>query len=305
MPAFDLKPEAGDDIDLPEDGPAEGAASATPAAPAASVETPPDPTGNGPTVSLAKPLSRRAQAEKERNEKIDKLAQTVADLSNGISQRDQQLAQLRGFMEAQALQPRYVPPQQQQQQAAPDYRDLKRQADKALDERRYEDYNELMAAAAEARTMARLAPVLQELQQRAQPANQMPPELGAMFAAYPDVAMHPRNIDFLQAKNLELHARGVPPGPERLRMVFAEVDAGLKGAKKNGQGAQYSQASAAVLSGMPTSRSNGSTGGSDGPGITLTAVEAQIAARLEKQGVMSKAEYARGLAAEDPSRVRA
>lgn len=302
--AFDLKPEPGDDIDLPEDGPAEGAESAAPAAPAASVETPPDPTGNGPTVSLAKPLSRRAQAEKERNEKIDKLAQTVESLSNGISQRDQQLAQMRGFMEAQALQPRYVAPQQQQP-SLPDPVELRKRAKAALDAQKFDEFHELTIQAAEAQTLHRLAPALQELQSRQQQPNQMPPELGAMFAAYPDVAMHPRNIDFLQAKNLELHARGVPPGPERLRMVFAEVDAGLKGAKKNGGGAQYSPASAAVLSGMPTSRSNGSTGGSDGPGITLTAVEAQIAARLEKQGVMSKADYARGLAEADPSRVRA
>lgn len=289
----DLKPEPGDVDDLPEDG--------APAAEPAEAEAAPAELAAQQTVSLAKPESRRARAERERKEEIDRLAKSVERLSDGLSQRDQQLAQMRGFMEAQAMRPQYAP--QQQQAPTVDYAQLAKDAKKALDEGRFSDFQELTIAAAEAKTMARLAPALQELQQRQQPPNQMPPELGAMFAAYPDVAMHPRHVDFLQAKNLELNARGVPPGPERLRMVFAEVDANLKGSKKNGGGAQYSQGSAAVLSGMPTSRSGAGGGGSNGPGITLNAAELKIAADLERKGIMSKADYAKGLAEADPSRI--
>ncbi len=294
MAGFDLKPEAGDDADLPEDG-----------APAAAegegaTEAPVD-AGPPQVVSLKPAESRRARAARELNERIEGLTRNVESLSSGISQRDQQLAQMRGFMEAQAMQPRYQPAQPQQQ--APDYTDLTKRAKQALDEKKFDEYHELTIAAAEAKTLARLAPALQELSQRQQPANQMPPELGAMFAAYPDVAMNPNHVDFLMAKNMELNARRIPPGPERLRMVFAEVSADLKGSKKNGAGAQYSQGSAAALSGVPTSRSAGA-GGGDGPGITLTQVEAEVASRLERQGVMTKAQYAKGLADADPSRVR-
>jgi hypothetical protein len=295
MAAFDLgATESGDNEDLPEDG--------APAVDDAAPEADAAPTGPGAVVSLQKPESRRARAARELNERLEGMANSVKTLTEGLSQRDQQLAQMRGFMEAQAMQPRYTAPAPQQQGPDPD--DLVKQAKKALtDHNDFDTYQRLTLEAAEVRAMRRMAPVVQELQQRAsQGGNSMPPELGAMFAAYPDVAMHPRNVDFLQAKNLELHARGVPPGPERLRMVFAEVDAGIKGGKK-GAPAQYSQASGAVLSGIPTSRGVLS-GGSDGPGITLTATEAEVAARLERQGVMTKAQYAKGLADADPARVR-
>lgn len=292
--AFDLKPEPGDDADLPEDGApaaAEGeGATETPAA-----------EGPQQVVSLKPAESRRARAARELNERIEGLTKNVEALTSGISQRDQQLAQMRGFMEAQAMQPRYQAPPQQAPMANP--AELVQRARKALVAGDHDTYHELTLEAAEIRSLQRMAPALQELQQRAQPANQMPPEMAAMFAAYPDVAMHPRHVDYLQAKNLELNARGVPPGPDRLRMIFAEVDSSIKGSKRSGGGAQFSPGSAAALSGVPTSRS-AAGGASDGPGITLTAVEAEVAARLEKQGVMTKAQYAKGLADADPSRVR-
>lgn len=295
--AFDLAPTAEDKDDLPEDkAPEEGA-------PEVEAATPTAPEGPGATVSLAPKLSRRAQAAEETKRTLETLTSKLDSLTSSLSERDQQLAQLRGYMEAQAQQPRYVaPPQQQSQLPDPDV--LMREAKTALDNRDFDAYHAKTAAAIEARTLRTLAPAFQELQQRAQPANQMPPEMAAMFAAHPDVAMHPRSIELLQAKNLELHARGVPPGPERLRMVFSEVNGLVKSGKQgNGGGAQYSQASAAALAGVPTSTRSAGTGTTEGPGITLTAAELEVAKKLEKSGVMSRADYAKGLAEADPSRI--
>jgi hypothetical protein len=291
--AFDLAPTAEDKDDLPEDKAPEEAA------PAEQV-----PEGPGATVSLAPKLSRRAQAAEETRKALEELKSSVATLSSSLSERDQQLAHMRGLMEAQAQRPQYVaPPPQQQVTASPE--ELQEQAQAALDNREYGKYQKLLIAAAKADTLRSLAPAFQELQQRAQQAQptQMPPELAAMFAAHPDVAMHPRNIELLQAKNMELGARGVPPGPERLRMVFSEVNGLVKAGKGNGAGAQYSQSSASALSGMPSTRSGVAATGNDGPGITLTAAELEVAKKLEKSGVMSRADYAKGIAEQDPSRI--
>ncbi len=291
--AFDLAPTAEDKDDLPEDKAPEEAAPAEQA-----------PEGPGATVSLAPKLSRRAQAAEDTRKALEELKSSVATLSTSLSERDQQLAQMRGFMEAQAQQPRYVaPPPQQQPGLDPDH--LMREARQALDNKDFETYHAKTAEAIRVRTLRDIAPAFQELQQRAyqQQPTQMPPELAAMFAAHPDVAMHPRNIELLQAKNMELGARGVPPGPERLRMVFSEVNGLVKAGKGNGAGAQFSQSSASALSGMPSTRSGVAATGNDGPGITLTAAELEVAKKLEKSGVMSRADYAKGIAEQDPSRI--
>jgi hypothetical protein len=291
--AFDLAPEAGDKDDLPEDKAPEEVAATEPVAPVAD--------GPGAVVSLAPKLSRRAQAAEEQKQVLAALTSKIDTLASGISQRDQELAHMRGMMEAQAQQPRYVAPPQQHQ-AGPDPETLIKEGKAALIAGDHDTYLAKTMQATRLQTIREIAPAFQELQQRAQQPNQMPPEMAAMFAAHPDVAMAPNSIELLQAKNMELNARRVPPGPERLRMVFSEVDAIVKAGKKGG-GAQYSQASAAALSGVPTSSRSGGGGSTEGPGVALTAAELAVAIKLEKSGVMSRADYAKGIAEQDPSRI--
>lgn len=295
MSAFDLQADPSDGDDLPADGdPQSGAVDAAPP-----IETPPAPEGPGEVVPITPKLSRRAQAQQEMNQRLEGLAKNVEALTGSLSQRDQELGRLRGLMEYQAQQPRYAPPQQQQ---GLDPDSLMKEAKKALDDKDFDTYHAKTAEAIQLRTLRTLAPVFQELQQRQIPQGTMPPEMIPYFSAHPELARHPQHILLLQAKNTELEARGVPAGPQRLQMVFAEAEAVAKSTRK-GNGPQYSQQSAAALSGTPTSRGNGGANPTGTAGVTLTASEMEVAKKLEKQGLMSRADYAKGIAEQDPSRL--
>jgi hypothetical protein len=291
-----LSPDPADEADLPEDvTPGESPAAAEPAA--APVEEP------GTRVSI-KPPNRRAAAAEALNRRLEDLTGTVTSLRDGLSQRDRELSEMRGMLQG-VSQRAYAAPQAPQA-PAPDEHQLLKEAKAALDAKDFDTYHSKTIAASEARVMRSIGPALQEIanRQNAQQGGGMNPELMAMFAAHPDVASHPRHVELLAAKNVELDARGVPPGAGRIRQVFAEVDAIVKsGRKPNASGQRYSSSSAGALSGVPSSRGGAASGGGD-MGVTLNAEENRVALKLERAGIMSRADYAKGLAEADPNRLQ-
>jgi hypothetical protein len=273
------------DLDTADAAPDGQAEPATPDIPAPEPET---------RVSL-KPKSRRAQAMEETNKTLSELKEGLTGLKQTIEQRDSEIARLR--MEVQQRpQPVYVP--QPVQQQMPDPNQLMREAEQALDNKDLRTYHEKLRQANLAEMEQRLMPRLQQLQAPAQQSDSMPPALQAMFAAHPEVAMHPNHLPLLQAKTMELRARGFEPGPRLLKAAFEEVNKIVTSGKQQ-PGAQYDRGSAAVLSGVPTSRAPAG-GQSDGPGVMLNSAERMVA----KKFGMSEDEYARQLAEMHPERIQ-
>ena len=260
----------------------------------------------GKSVSVEAPKSRRQRAEEERKEQLTKMAQTIEDLRKRDEQRDRQFGELTGHLSALAQQRAAAPPVQAYQPPAPqipDPEELLTKANAALDARDMQGYHRLLLQANQAATMRQLAPVLQRVNQPAPvQQQQFPPEMMAYFAAYPDVATHPRRDQLLIAKNAELEAREYPAGPGRVKAIFDEVQATLKA----GKGAQrqtpgFDPASAAALSGTPTARPAGGSGGSQGgPRVETTVAEQKY---WKAAGFTDETELARYIAQANPSRV--
>lgn len=276
-------------------------AKAEPAEPA----VPPAPEPNKP-VSLETPKSRRAQAEEKRNADYKALADSVKEMRDGLTQRDRQIGELTGHLSAlaqqrQAPQPQYLAPPPQ----LPDPDALLEQANARLDARDMTGYHRLLMQANQAATMRAMAPVLQRVSQYQQPApqqQQVPAELMAYFAAYPDVATHPKRDILLQAKNAELDARDFPAGPGRVRAVFEEVQATIKAmGGQNRQAPGFDRGSAAALSGTPTARP--SSGGSTGKGEPRVDLTPEERFYWKKAGFSDESELAQNIAKSRPDRI--
>ncbi|SRR5216110_209969 len=269
-------------------------------------ETPaiPPPPEPDKQVTLTPPKSRRARIEEEYTNKVSSLADMVTKLTQGMSERDRQVGELTGHIQA-LSQRQYAPPQQQYAPPPqlPDPEDLERRAQEAIDRKDFTGYQRLTREASVADAMRRIAPALQRMQQQQQPApqqqNQIPPALMTYFAAYPDVASHPRAMELLASKNVELDARGFAPGAERVRQVFDEVRAVLSGGKPVGR-ASFSQGSAGALSGVPTRSSNGGGGGGSSEAKVALTTEERIVA---KRAGFSEEKMANLIAQSHPDRV--
>ncbi len=255
-------------------------------------------------VTLEKPKSRRERAEDVVNGKLKELSETVGKLSEGISARDRQIGELTGHLQALAQRPAYQPPQQYAPPPPqlPDPEELERKAQEAIDRKDFSSYQRLTREASVAATLRALQPGLSQLAQRAQAPAQhegVHPGLMPYFAAYPEVATHPEHQALLAAKNIQLGARGVPIGPGRLKMIFDEVQADLRGTRQPGAPA-YSQSSAAVLSGTPTSRPAGGSSAHEGkPRVELTQEERYFA----KKAGFSEHDIATEIAKSHPERI--
>src|SRR6478735_3795286 len=262
----------------------------------------------GKSVSVEAPKSRRQRAEEERKAELTRMSETIKELRERDSVRDRQLGELTGHLSALAQQRAAAPPVQAYQPPPPqipDPRDLRRQALKALDARDMDQYHELLEQANTAATMRAIAPALQRVAQQPQAPvqQQVPAELMAYFAAYPDVATHPSRDKLLMAKNAELEALGYPEGPGRVKAVFDHVQATVKagkGAQRQAPG--FDPSSAAALSGTPTARP---AGGSSGPGKGEPRVELNAEERRmwKAAGFTDETELARYVAQSNPGRV--
>jgi len=267
---------------------------------------PPAPEPNKP-VALAPKLSRRAQAEEERNNKIKELADTIKELRERDSARDRKFGELTGHISVLAQQ-RQAPVQQQQAPAAqlPDPEELLAKANAALDGRDMQGYHRLLLQANQAATMRQMAPILERVQQYQQnqpaPQAQIPPVLMPFYAAYPEVAAHPQQLQLLHAKNVELGARGWRDGPEKVKAIFEEVQAIITAGKGNSAARPgFDRSSAAALSGTPTARpANGGGAGKGEPRVDLTPAERMY---WKKAGFTDESELANNIAQSNPSRV--
>lgn len=255
------------------------------------------------SVSVA-PKPRRAKIEEEYAKKLEEVSNNLLRMQEGLSARDRQIGELTGHIAALSQRPAYVPQQYQPapQPQIPDPEELEKRANERLDARDYAGYTRLTREAATAATLRQLQPLLAQRMQQAAPqqSDQMPPALMPYFAAYPDVAAHPKAMQLLASKNVELDARGVPAGPERVKQIFEEVRGILGAGRPTGQAPAYSQQAAAVLSGVPTARpSNGSAPRNGEPRVELTAEERFIA----KKTGMDEGKYAQIVAKHHPERI--
>lgn len=255
------------------------------------------------SVSVA-PKPRRAKIEEEYAKKLDDLATKLQRSEEAQAARDRQIGELTGHIAALSQRPAYAPTPQYApapQPQVPDPAELRRKALERLDAKDMDGYHALLEQAHTAATFRQLQPLLaQRVQQQAPQQEQMPPALMPYFAAYPDVAAHPKAMQLLAAKNVELDSRGFPAGPERVKQIFEEVRAIVGGGRQAGQAPAYSAQAAGVLAGVPTARpSNGSAPRGGEPRVELTAEERFIAKRTG----MDEAKYAQIVAKHHPERI--
>jgi len=252
---------------------------------------------------LEKPKSRRERIEEKYDTRLKEVSDTVSRLNEGLAARDRQIGELTGHLQALAQRPAYQPQYQAPPQQLPDPEEFERRAQEAIDRKDFTGYQRLTREASVAATLRALQPVFAAQRQQMQPQQDpdaIPPQLMPYFAAYPEVAVHPDHKNLLAAKNMELHARGIPPGPGRMKLVFDEVRAIVKGGQATGAPASYSRSNAAVLAGTPTSRPAGGSSAPEGkPRVELTQEERYFA----KKAGFSELEIASEIAKSHPDRV--
>ena len=248
--------------------------------------------------------SRRAEAEQKRiAEAVAAATRTHAEeLSRVRGEFGNQISQLNGSVQTmqQMLQQREQAAQQQKP-AEEDTDTIRQQARKALDEGNFDLYSKMerQAAVIEARKAAR-----EEYQRLApQQPQGMPPQIMALMAHHRHVALAgPVGMQWVEHKARELELSGEQPGPALVQKAFAAAEKILE-AKANATSGvnpqQFSQASASVLSSVPTSRGPAGTTGQGSGKVRLTELEKEVA----KKCGMSVAEYERHLAMTHPERV--
>jgi hypothetical protein len=247
----------------------------------------------GTRVSVApKPSRREAQrlAAEEQSKKLDSVLEAVGRFSGELSQRDAQIAELRGALSAYAQRPAPEPARPAAPQTNAD--DLLEQANALLDKQDFRGYQRKYAEYIHA-TSPRPEPV----QQQAQQPPYMSPQVVALMGQYPDVATHQAGIRLAVIEDAKLAAMGYADGPQRYAAAFEAARATLKGGQRQ-QGAQFSQQSAAVLSGVPTARQSTGSSGDRGPTVVLTDHEK----RWAKAAGMSEEQFARDIYVHHPER---
>lgn len=247
----------------------------------------------GTRVELPKKPNRRIAAEQEMRATIERQGKEFREALEATNR------QWREQFSALAQRPVVVqaPMQQQAQPQAPDPDALDREALAALDAKDMATYQRKTREAAAAHASRNFQQYAQQFQPAPQ-QNGVPVELLPHFAAHPEVAQHPRHVDYLEAKTRELIADGWQPGPRLAAEVFRQVSEKIKGGQKTGH-QQYSQAAAAAITGTPGGRSQATSGG-EGPGVMLTPEMKKWAAKAG----MSPERYAEHLAKIRPDMVQ-
>lgn len=241
--------------------------------------------------------NERARLENEVKSLKETSIKSIEELKGALARRDQELAELRGGM--QAIRPileRGTQPQPPATQLDP--ADLRRQAKKALDQGGggFDEYERLNQQANQVEMDRRIEELKKQLApQQAQP--QIHPALQAIQAQNWKVQTHPLGqMTAIQKDALLAHA-GEPAGPERWSKAYKMAETELFGSSQQGG---YSQQGAGALSGVPTGRNGASqSGGNRAPSVELTDHERMIAAKAG----MKTEEYAQILADAYPERV--
>ncbi len=266
-------------------------------------ELPPPPEPDKP-VALPERQRRTSRRDEAQQAALAEVTSRLEKMNESMAARDRQIGELTGHISALSQRPQYQPQQQYQPPPPqlPDPEELERKALERLDARDMTGYQRLSREAGVAATLRSLQPILarQQQQQAPQPQQeQVPPGLMPFFAAYPDVASHPKMMTLLAAENVRLEGHGFPAGPERVRKIFENVRADLTAGKKPGQQG-FSAQSAQVLSGVPTQRpANGGQARDGQPRVDLTSEERIMA----KRAGFSEAEIAETIAQAHPERI--
>jgi hypothetical protein len=233
-----------------------------------------------------KPLEEKWTTERQGYE------QRITEAERARQEQAQELARLRGMMEAIQNRPAQHQPQQP---TGPDPEKLHEEADAALAAGDFAKWRKLDREATRAE-VERLAEAkvkaAREEWQRSQPPS-LPPHIQALMFKHTNVAVaQQRGIEAVMLKERELaFKRRMPEGAARTALAFELADAELAAeAKQQAAPArpQYSQESASSLAGIPTSRPAGGGGGSQGEGVTLTAAQE---AAWRAGGFKSREEY--------------
>jgi hypothetical protein len=268
---------------------------ATTEASAAETEAPKEEPGTRVTL---KP-SRREQARLAAEETARKEQERDAKFQAEFARRDQEIAMLRGEISARLSQPQVIQQQAPTAPAGPDPAELRRQARQALDNKDFSEYERLSELATIERVKREFEPRFAQVQAPAQQQQGgMSPQAMAWAAQYPDVMTHQNGLQLAIIEDAKLHHMGHQPGPARFKAAFEAARATITGGQKPAA-PQYSQQSAAVLSGVPTSRSPAGGGGEgQGPGVVLTPQEKDIA----RKAGMSLDEFAKDIYDHHPER---
>jgi hypothetical protein len=249
-------------------------------------------------VQLPSRRQRAAERQDNFNKQIETLQKTVGESQKNWEQRMSTLAEenarLRGTFET------LIPVLQQRQQpqnTAPQRSpaDIRREAQKALDAGRFDEWQESFVES----IVQQVRPMIP--QQQAAPAAPGPsPIVQAMLMQHPGVVNSgQRGIDLAIAEDNRLAVLGHQPGPERFKKAFEMAEAHLTGKAQQGAQQTYSQNSRGALAGITRDKSAGK-GADQGPGVELTAYELEVC----KKAGMTKSEYAAYIAQADPSRLR-
>lgn len=263
-----------------------------------SPETPAEPVeGEQQAKSPITPIGRRQKAKEAQDkliaeftglkESITKERDTYAERIARIEQENARLhGEIRGYLSR--------PQQAEQQREAPveDPRKLLREANKLLDDKDFEGYQEKYAEY----ILARQPRQVQQQPQGYQGPAPINPVLQAVMSQYPDVISDPRGIPMSQAQDRVLEAQGLPDGPDRWNRAFTEARRVL-GKQKPGARPQFSTENRAVLAGVPTNGTQPER--QDGPGVRLTKGEKETARRFK----MTDEQYAKHLSEMHPERV--
>jgi hypothetical protein len=238
-----------------------------------------------------KPGSRREQAERAVEEKIEArikdydakqaaertaYEQRIQAADAARQEQAQEIARLRGAMEA--IQARPATPTVTAPAADPER--LMEEAETALaagDLRKYHaKVREATRAEAEQIADGRVKTMREELQ-RNQPA-QVPWQIQSLVNQHRNVAMAgPQGLSWVEIKDRELALRGVPQGPQRLQKAFEMADKEIESVTKPTRPTGFSQDAAAALAATPTQRSNSTAaGGGSEPGYQPTEADKAV-----------------------------
>lgn len=242
-------------------------------------------------ITPKKPGSRRSntdvQIEQRLREFADNQTRERQTYEAKVQQAAQEVAQLRGQIEAMQRMPSASPAQA----SGPDPTQMRREARAALEAGKFDEYERMRDEAiqiesdrrAEAKVEAKFKEFRQQMPQPLNPAIQM------LIGQHRNVALAgERGMRAVMLKDQELgELYNVPAGPERVRKAF-EIADGLLGSQQQPTPPSYSRDSAAALSGVPTGRSSNGGAASE-PGVTLTGLQREAA----RAAGLSPADYVR------------
>lgn len=254
-------------------------------------------------VPIPKP-SRRAAAAQERERATNEIAQvreTLTKLEQERAREREELAQLKGYMQAiqPILQQRQQGGQQQEAPRGPTPEQLFAEADRLLDAGDVVAYR---AKQAEAVALKAYEAVQTRIpQQQSQPQQQGPQidpvvmMLGAQHQVYPGTREW--QLATIEDQRLAL-LYNLPAGPERYARAFAAAAA----TKQSQQAPGYSQQAAGALAAVPTNRASSAPAKSE-PGINVKPEMYERMKQNARLAGMSFDEYVKEYAAAHPNEV--